>query len=298
MKKFLLLVFVCATFNVFAQIEDDAKFTGTLLWKISGRDLKESSYIFGSHHVIGTEYVNDISGFWDAFNSSKQVVGEILMSDTEEIQAKIMTMMLMPASYSYKGVLSEEEYVRLDKNLKEAFGSGMETFSSMHPAMISLLYVTTLFTNLFPGKEISSIDMFVQELAKEKNKTILGLETVNDQIYLLFNTESIETQIKDLECGLNNQEYARKSLMELTHKYLQADLDGLYKIALDSENPCPSSTEMENAMNKERNDNWLLKLPDIMQKPSFIVVGALHLAGEEGLLFQLDIMGYTVEPVY
>jgi uncharacterized protein YbaP (TraB family) len=40
------------------------------------------------------------------------------------------------------------------------------------------------------------------------------------------------------------------------------------------------------------------KLPEIMkEKSSFIAVGALHLAGEEGLLNLLKEAGYTVEPV-
>ena len=58
------------------------------------------------------------------------------------------------------------------------------------------------------------------------------------------------------------------------------------------------SEEYEYAINKERNDKWLAKLPGLMsERPLFVAVGALHLAGEEGLLRQLHAMGYKVTPV-
>ncbi|GAB6008029.1 TraB/GumN family protein [Dysgonomonas reticulitermitis] len=59
-----------------------------------------------------------------------------------------------------------------------------------------------------------------------------------------------------------------------------------------------ASQKAQNAINKDRNDKWLLKLPQIMkEKSNLIAVGALHLAGEEGLLYQLAKMGYKIQAV-
>ena len=48
-------------------------------------------------------------------------------------------------------------------------------------------------------------------------------------------------------------------------------------------------------MIKKRNDNWMQTLPALFKKQSnFVAVGALHLAGSDGLVEQLKRMGYTV----
>ena len=47
-----------------------------------------------------------------------------------------------------------------------------------------------------------------------------------------------------------------------------------------------------------RNRDWIPKIEEIIrQQPSFIAVGALHLAGDEGLITMLRKQGYTIEPV-
>jgi uncharacterized protein YbaP (TraB family) len=79
--------------------------------------------------------------------------------------------------------------------------------------------------------------------------------------------------------------------------YRSADLNGFYEMHRE-EGPCPMSAEQETALNDARNHRWLEKLPAIMaDKPSFIAVGCLHLAGEVGLLAGLEKAGYTVEAV-
>ena len=93
-------------------------------------------------------------------------------------------------------------------------------------------------------------------------------------------------------------DYAREMVKKLNDSYFAADLVALYDLLDPSGNPCPISDEYEYQLNRKRNDNWLVRLPSLMSEASsFIAVGALHICGEEGLLFQLDKMGYTVAPV-
>lgn len=48
-----------------------------------------------------------------------------------------------------------------------------------------------------------------------------------------------------------------------------------------------------------RNAEWMEKLPAIIEEtPSFIVVGALHLAGPSGIIEALKSKGYVVTPIY
>ena len=47
-----------------------------------------------------------------------------------------------------------------------------------------------------------------------------------------------------------------------------------------------------------RNKKWMQQLPGIFkQQSTFVAVGALHLAGENGLVMLLRNAGYTVKPL-
>ena len=47
----------------------------------------------------------------------------------------------------------------------------------------------------------------------------------------------------------------------------------------------------------QRNNDWIDKIESLLntKEKEFILVGALHLAGEEGLISQLSDLGYKIE---
>lgn len=55
--------------------------------------------------------------------------------------------------------------------------------------------------------------------------------------------------------------------------------------------------DIYNTLLVKRNQNWLPKLEKMMTTPEkeFVLVGALHLAGEDSVLQRLEQKGYTVE---
>ena len=279
------------------------QFTGSLLWKISGKGLKTPSFVFGTHHLIRSSFADSVPHFWDAFNSTSQAVGEMVLDNMPDMQTKMMQVAMLPEGMSYSEMLSQEEYTALDEKVKQLLGVGMDQLGVLHPALISVTAMAQVYAKYdteFVSKDHLSIDELVQNAAKEKGNTIIGLETIEEQIDVLFNSEPIETQAKSLACMFGNFESALEGIISLLTKYYIAgklnEMDILHNTTEESH--CPISTNAQNALVKNRNDNWLKKLPAIMhERPSFIAVGALHLAGEEGLLFQLDKMGYTVEAV-
>ena len=49
----------------------------------------------------------------------------------------------------------------------------------------------------------------------------------------------------------------------------------------------------------KRNADWMTKLPDLLKEtPTFVVVGALHLAGPQGIIEGLKSDGFTITPIY
>ena len=302
LTKTLTILFV-SFFSLQIAGAQTTKFTGSLLWKISGKGLKAPSYVFGTHHLISSDFLESIPHFWDILNSTEQTIGEMDMSDMPQMQAKMMQVAMLPEGMSYKEMLSTEEYSALDEGLKKLFGVGLEQFGQFHPALISSMTAIQMYAKYFPeihSKDHVAVDVLVQNVAVEKGKTVIGFETAEEQLDILFNSEPIKVQVQALVCSFRNFDLAiDEQTVSLFQNYREGELNKMYTLSFNTdENPCPVPATFQNALLKNRNDNWLKKLPKIMKdKSSFIAVGALHLAGEEGLLFQLDKMGYTVEAV-
>jgi len=271
--------------------------TGALLWKISGKDLGKPSYILGTMHLKPAEFLDSIPGARAALLSAEQIVGELTLGDMNSLQLQLFQAIKMPADTTYQILYSEEDYQFVHEQLTASLGAGLDKLSMLMPAGINMIYVMNIYRRYFPEVNPANvIDTAVQNIAMENNKPVLGLETVNDQINALFGS-SLRRQAEVLLCHLKNQDYYIPHSKSAIEAYNQSDLNKLYEMAMSGDEPCQSSQEEMDKLNKNRNDNWMKILPGMMkEKSSFIAVGALHLAGEEGLLNQLEKLDYKVEP--
>ena len=303
MKKLGLIVVVTGlSFGVWGQ--NQSQYTGALLWKISGKDLKKPSYVLGTHHTIPTSYVDSIPGLRQTIAEVKQVVGEIDIYDPAKVAAVVMKYSMMPPGYSYKSLLSDNEYAVLDKELPKYFGVGMDNLGSLHPAAIALTLQQMQYIKLFPdmlNPDFEAFDVYIQKTARSLKKSVAGLETAEEQFEILFNSEPIEKQAKDILCVIERIDESLDDLIEITESYYQKQLDKIYELYykdLTSDDDCAASEALLKALNSGRNQKWLTVLPQMMKKKtSLIAVGAGHLGGESGLLYKLNEMGYTVEAV-
>ena len=303
MKKLGFIVVITGlSLGVWGQ--NQSQYTGALLWKISGKDLKKPSYVLGTHHTVSVSYADSVPNLRQTIAEVKQVVGEIDMRDPAKLTTAAMKYSMMPPEYSYKSLLSDDEYAALDKEIVKYFGVGMDNLGMLHPAAISTALIQMLLIPLFPemlNPDFETFDAYIQRTAHSLKKNVVGLETADEQFGLLYNSEPIETQVKNLLCGIEKMDEGLADLMEVTELYYQKQLDKIFEMyykELQSDDDCAASESYLKALNSDRNEKWLTVLPQMMKKkPSLIAVGAGHLGGESGLLYKLNEMGYTVEAV-
>lgn len=301
MKKWIYTFpLILITFSAYGQNTD--KFTGSLLWRITGNGLEQPSYIFGTHHLAEISFAQNYPGFNEALESAGQVVGELLMADKTGLQNEIMRHAVITDGTTYRTLLPEEDYNALNEALRRDLGTGLDQLGALKPAMISTLYSQRIYARVMPEFNPLthiSIDQYVQETATRQRKKVIGLETVEDQIQVLFYSESLEEQARSLACMAGNLHSTEQSVLTLNECYANGDLYGAYALSLDNpDDPCRMSEASAQALLNKRNDHWMEQLPGIMADgASFVAVGMLHLCGEEGLLYRLDQLGYTVEPV-
>ena len=138
------------------------------------------------------------------------------------------------------------------------------------------------------------LDIYFVNEAKIQKKDINPFETVEEQMNMLFNKTSIDDQAIQLKIFTRNKEQAVQMGYELMVSWFNKDLKKMYTIY---ENMA-QITGNQDYLVKDRNNNWMKTLLGLLGKESqFIAVGALHLAGPDGLIEQLEHLGYTVTPI-
>jgi len=171
----------------------------------------------------------------------------------------------------------------------------------LKPSMLSNLISVTLYKKYYPNLSgEKSMDEYFQEEASKRFRPVKGLETVDEQIEILVNSQSLTRQAELLMCVVKHPDLLKEQMDKLQAAYYAYDLESIRKLYEEDnpDDPCPATPEEKDILNKKRNQQWLEKLPALMkEKPSFIAVGCAHLAGEDGLIEGLRKLGYKVEPV-
>lgn len=275
--------------------------TGSLLWKVSGNGLAKPSYLFGTHHLIPITFLDSVSGIHDAFENTEQAVGELDMGNMSQMQMKIMGESTMPAGITFDSFLSATDVTLLDSILTRLMGVGLGQLGTLKPALLSNLISVTLYQQYYPSLSSGkSLDQYFQEEALKRNRPVIGLESTEDQIHVLLNSQTLDRQAELLICMVKHPELLKEQMDKLQVAYHAQDIKALLELYEEEmpDDPCPSTEEEKNLLNRDRNRKWLEKLPAIMaDKPSFIAVGCLHLPGKDGLIEGLRKLGYRVEAV-
>ena len=273
-----------------------------LLWKVTGNGLGRPSYILGTHHMAPSTMIDQIKGMNEAIAGCDIVVGEVekdsLMSP--EVQARMAQAMVAPLDSTLDKVLTPADYGIVEKVFNKYFGTlGMKLkqVNNLKPSAISTQMQAMQAIKYFPNFDATSlIDVMVQTRANEAGRPSVGLESVDEQINLLFNG-SIANQAKGLFEACKQDEFFQVQSAALADAYLAQDLDKLLAVMTDATMGGDSEEEME-VLIYSRNRSWAEKLKVIMpERACLVCVGAGHLPGEQGLLQLLRNAGYTVEPM-
>ena len=265
-----------------------------LLWEISGNQLKEKSYLFGTHHLIPISFLDSIKGIYPAFNSCENIVGEIIMDDPSIIK-NLQQAAIITSGETIKDLLTEEQYTTADSILKDALGVGLNEMRFFKPAMIENIYLLTIYDKYFQIDADFQIDTYFQKVGKKDGKRLFSLETVDEQIKILLDRKPLKEQAQSLYEMLTSSEKIINQLEVLNRLYLKQDLEELLEY---SNNDSMQTPEDKWILLDQRNIRWAEQLPKQFEKGSnFIVVGALHLPGENGVINLLKKQGYKIKPV-
>ena len=138
------------------------------------------------------------------------------------------------------------------------------------------------------------VDQHFAKRANDGGKPIVGLETLLEQLGYLASVGDNQTLM--LESTLDELPELEKGFAEVMAAWQNGDQATLINLLKEEMAPPKLQAWLEQTLLAERNRNWVKKWPGLPNE-SFIVAGALHLYGEQGLLALLEQQGWRITPL-
>jgi|YelNatPaOPRAMG01_1025707.scaffolds.fasta_scaffold00020_97 uncharacterized protein YbaP (TraB family) len=261
--------------------------TSSLLWRVSGNQIKNNTYIFGTFHLLCPNQFQ----IPDTINSILQQVDtvyfEINLNDPSLFN-NMLQQMTMQNHQSLQQFIPTPTYDSMNNIFLEKTKMNLNFFQYYKPILVtSFLYPSLM------GCNPVSLETMLQNMAEKYKKPIAGLETADYQFKILDKIP-YEQQAKMLQTTLLHFNQSQNELKKMVEMYQRMNIDSLQQ-SLKSED---NLLQYENDLVIQRNRNWLQILINRMKNTAcFVAVGAGHLGGTEGLINLLRKAGYTVTPI-
>lgn len=286
MKK--LITSLCTVFLLVSMSFGQSTPKSSLLWEITGKDLKQPSYLFGTIHIICKEDFFLPPIVTEKFTNADEIFLELDMDDPMMV-LKMMQLLQLPKGQTIKQLFGDSAFKTFDEQYKKITGSSAMMFNTFKPFMLmSMLTEKSLSCTARESYE----QTFIAMAAKQK-KNIKGLETIEDQV-AVFDSIPDSTEIANLKSMVVDFNKGVEEFKKLVAVYKTQDVDSMYRLT----NQSPELMEAEDELLVKRNSKWIPIIETNMQQTScFFAVGAAHLGGDIGIIALLRKQGYTVKPV-
>jgi uncharacterized protein len=261
----------------------------TLLWEVSGKGLKKSSYLFGTFHLMCKDDIHFSEQLKTAVTNSDTIYLEMDMDDPSLLLSG-MLMMNMKEGKKLQDLYTEAEYEKVAAFFRDTLHMPIALLQRTKPFFLGAL----LYPKMMPCKAVSGVEEELMKLAKQQKKEIKGLETIEFQSSV-FDKIPYQDQAKELLKSIDSMATYQKYFDTMITVYKTQRLMEIEKLFKDTEFGMEDHQEV---LLDNRNKNWVGQLNTIMQKQSvFVAVGAAHLVGQEGLINLLKKEGYTLTPI-
>lgn len=260
------------------------------MWRIDGA--RNSVYLLGSIHMLREQDYPIPSAIYDAYRDAEALIMEIDMDDIDPLQeqaiatelglihdGRVLRDLMGPALFAEAEALAEELQIPLALLEKTE-----PWYAAINVEMMMLMRIG--FNPLY------GIEFHLSEFAQRDNKEILGLETTRQQLEILDNL-SPESQRDMLIQTLSDSMQIAEIMDEMVNAWRYGDIDFLEKNLLAD---MQDFDELHEAIVVRRNKNWIARIQELLREDDdyMIVVGALHLVGEEGVPNLLSQRGFNV----
>lgn len=261
--------------------------TDGLVWQLQGP--RGSVFIAGSMHLLRRERPALPAAIVKAYEESESLVMEIDADDIDDqYTAQLMLRLATFAdARSLPMITGEARWQKLQTLLARV--QVPESFAAtLEPWGVAILLTSLEYARLGFDPEIG-VEKQLQDLAARDRKPIAGLETPEFQIGL-FDALPMDEQLQLLDMTLEDIGEMPDTVDELYAAWRAGDLRALDALLLEGYREMP---RLYADLVERRNRNWIAPIKALLEQDgdTLVVVGALHLVGEQGVVAMLEREG-------
>jgi hypothetical protein len=249
------------------------------MWKLEGSS--NSIYLLGSVHLLRADDHPLPSIIQEAYEDAETLIMELDMDDLDPVEAQsLLTQLgLIHDDRSLNDLMGPENYEEAEK-LAESADIPLAMLAKSEPWLAAITVEQLMLTRIGFNPQLG-IEHYLMEKAGVDEKEILGLETVREQLEFLDGM-SLEAQTSLLLQSLKESVDIQEIMDELVHAWRHGDVAFMEDNMLDEMQQYP---ELYRTIVVDRNLSWLEQIEDLLdeQDDYLIIVGALHLIGEDGV---------------
>ncbi len=252
-------------------------------------------YLLGSIHFADSSFYPLREIIEKNFQQADALVVELDITgiDPQQYSEYIRRHGYYPPGDSIKQHISKQSWRRLQA-LLQTFNIAPETVVTKRPGLL-IMDLTAAMLDRLGYHAGEGIDLHFILQARRQGKPVIGLETLQQQLALFINMPAAETL---LQASLDEAEQAEAQLQQLEQAWKSGDEQALQQLMITQpEARYKDYRRINEALLYRRNDAMAAKIRAMLagDKRVFVVVGAGHLVGERGIVWQLKQAGYNVE---
>jgi len=276
---------------LFVSVSMNAQTGKHFMWKVEDSS-GAIAYLLGSLHVLTPEWYPLAEPINKAFAESKTLVEEVDIDETSDPTAMMAALAkaMLTEGRTLDQVVSPETFAEV-KRRAEKSNLPMVALQRMKPWLVAItLMAPTLQAAGF--KPELGIDRHFYDRAVDSGMKREALETFNyqldrfDQLSPKLQEELLKTTMEDLDTEVSG-------VKDMAQAWGFGDTAAIEKLTLSA---LQESPELYQRLLVERNHNWVPRVEACLKekRACFIVVGAAHLVGPDGLPTLLTKKGYKV----
>lgn len=277
-----LLAFVLLLATLPAQADE------TFLWSVQGKS--NTVYLLGSIHMLPPSVYPLPTAMERAYQDSKVVVfetdiGAINKQDNQKVLLQAGT---YPQGQNLSNSLPGRDLERL-VDITEELKLPLQVLEGYRPWLAALTLELSAYLKQGFQPDLG-VDQHYYHRAVKDGKTVITLETVRAQTS--FFTEMDDRMSMDYMSmtlyHLRDPEDLPEDILDI---WLDGDIGDMEDYVEDAQDDYP---RLYNRFLRDRNRAWLPTILDLLKQKqnALVVVGALHMPGEDGLLTLLKNAGY------
>lgn len=267
-----------------------ARAEGPTIWSVKGRS--GEVLLLGSVHLLRPQDYPLPDNVTRAYAAADRLIMELDEGDMDPLQVQVLLMQIgrLEGGRTLADVMGPRDYRRAERYASE-LGYPLELLGPLKPWLAAITVMNLETVKLGFSPELG-LEQHLAGLARRDRKPITGLETVQFQLEL-FDGLPAATQSRLLLQTLEEASMMGEQLTTLIEAWRRGDASSLDQELSRSFKEYP---DVYRRLVTDRNRTWARRLATVADEDgvTLVVVGALHLVGEQSVIRMLENRGRRV----